>query len=94
MQRKFKEYTGVCPETYIRIAKFQQAIHLLKNEQYHKLSDIGYRLNYADQSHFNREFKLFSNFTPKDFVKTMSIAQPFIKTNPAFQAIRIVRRCA
>ncbi len=93
IQRKFKEYTGVCPETYIRIVKFQRAIHLLKNRQYHKLSDIGYGLNYADQSHFNREFKLFSGFTPKDFVKTMSIAQPFINTSSAFEPIRIVKRC-
>lgn len=63
-QRKFKAYVGTCPETYIRIVKFQQAIHLLRHRQYVKLSDIGYALNYADQSHFNREFKLFSGNTP------------------------------
>ncbi|MCW3465694.1 helix-turn-helix domain-containing protein [Chitinophaga nivalis] len=64
-QRRFKAYVGVCTETYQRIMKFQQALRLLRHQQYNKLSDISYHLDYADQSHFNREFKLFSGFTPK-----------------------------
>ena len=94
IQRKFKEYTGVCLQTYIRIAKFQRAVHLLRNKQYQKLSDIGYGLNYADQSHFNREFKLFSGYTPKAFIETITTSQPFIKNNSLFESLRIIRKCA
>ncbi|MDE1190938.1 MAG: helix-turn-helix domain-containing protein [Arachidicoccus sp.] len=94
-QRKFKEYTGVSPETYIRIAKFQHSIHLLKNKRYQKLSDIGYRLNYADQSHFNREFKTFSGYTPKDFLNDISMKQPFLQTvSETIETIRIVKHYA
>lgn len=93
-QRKFKEYTGVCPETYIRISKFQRAISLLKNTQYSKLSDIAYELNYADQSHFNREFKLFSGYIPKSFLKIVTTPQPFYQDNHSLEPIRIVKHYA
>lgn len=80
-QRRFKEYAGVSPETYIRIIKFQKSIHLLQNNQYNKLSDVGYGLNYADQSHFNREFKQFSGYTPKEFLQSITTPQPFHQSN-------------
>ncbi|HAS40296.1 MAG TPA: hypothetical protein DCS93_07445 [Microscillaceae bacterium] len=90
-QRKFKAYVGVCPETYIRIVKFQHAINLLRQGRYQKLSDVGYMLNYADQSHFNREFKRFSGDTPKKFLETKAKPQPFLQANlPTYLPLRIV----
>ena len=91
-QRRFKEYAGVSPENYIRIIKFQKSIHLLQDKQYEKLSDIGYGLNYADQSHFGREFKLFSGYTPKEFLKSIATPQPFLQNNSySLMPLRIVR---
>ncbi|SHL16083.1 transcriptional regulator, AraC family [Chitinophaga jiangningensis] len=86
-QRKFKEHLGVSPETYLRIIRFQKAIHLLKSRPFHKLSDVGYSLNYADQSHFIREFKLFAGCTPKEF---LSANYPPSNENTAFETIRIL----
>lgn len=68
-QRKFKEEVGISPESYFRIVKFQKSLQLLRNGQYSKLSDIAYKLGYADHSHFSREFKLFSSFSPKEFLE-------------------------
>ncbi|MGB5819756.1 MAG: AraC family transcriptional regulator [Saonia sp.] len=65
-QRRFKHFVGLCPAKYIRIVKFQKSLQLLRSNEYHKLSDIAYYLGYADQSHFIKEFKLFSGFRPKD----------------------------
>ncbi|OJJ23119.1 hypothetical protein BKI52_01850 [marine bacterium AO1-C] len=87
-QRKFKACIGVCPEMYIRIVKFQKSLHLISQGQYCKLSDIGYALNYADQSHFNREFKLFAGDTPKQFEKTKKLEQPFVQSNTALRIVR------
>ena len=90
-QRKFKAFVGVCPETYIRITKFQQAITMLSQGKYQKLSDVGYRLNYADQSHFNREFKRFSGNTPKKFLEAKAKSQPFIQSHlPYVSPVRIL----
>lgn len=89
-QRKFREHLGVCPESYMRIIKFQRSIHLLKTRQYSKLSDIAFSLNYADQSHFVREFKLFAGCTPKEFlVKSPSIPVSG-HHNPPFETMRIL----
>ncbi len=68
-QRRFKQRMGVSPETYIRILKFQQALQAINRQSFSKLSDIGYELGFADQSHFVREFKLFSGYTPKDLLQ-------------------------
>lgn len=68
-QRRFKQRMGVSPETYIRILKFQQALQAINRQSFRKLSDIGYGLGFADQSHFIREFKLFSGYTPKDLLQ-------------------------
>lgn len=68
-QRKFKEEVGISPESYFRIVKFQKSLQLLRNGQYSRLSDIAYKLGYADHSHFSREFKLFSSFSPKEFLE-------------------------
>lgn len=76
-QRKFKEHIGVCPQTYIRIIRFQKSIQWLQNQHYRKLNDISYTLGYADQSYFNREFKFFSGYTPTEFLKTVAAQQPF-----------------
>lgn len=76
-QRRFKEHIGVCPETYIRIIRFQKSIHWLQNQHYRKINDISYALGYTDQSYFNREFKFFSGYTPTEFLKTVTTQQPF-----------------
>lgn len=68
-QRRFRAGTGVCPEMYMRIARFQKALYNLRSGHYEKLSDIAYQLGYADQSHFNREFKHFSGCSPGAFRK-------------------------
>lgn len=72
LQRKFKEFIGVPPQTYIHVLKFQKAVNLIQRNQYRKLSDVAYRLGYADQSHFIRNFKLFYGDTPKEASKTLS----------------------
>lgn len=68
-QRRFKQFVGVCPATYIRIIKFQRSLQLLQSSSYNRLSDIAYYLGYSDQSHFIREFKFFSDCRPKDVLK-------------------------
>ncbi len=74
-QRRFQQHLGVSPETYIRILKFQHALQAINHQSFSKLSDIGYELGFADQSHFIREFKLFSGYTPKDFLQQQKPVQ-------------------
>jgi AraC-like DNA-binding protein len=66
-ERKFKSSVGIRPLQYLRILKFQKAICQMQVLSPQKLSAIGYDLEYADQSHFIRDFKEFSGFSPEEF---------------------------
>ncbi|MTG99306.1 MULTISPECIES: helix-turn-helix domain-containing protein [Myroides] len=68
VQRKFREDIGLSIEEYKRVVKFQHACNAIYKGDFTKLSDLAYNYGYADQSHFIREFKMFSGSTPKDFL--------------------------
>ncbi|MGY3211977.1 DUF6597 domain-containing transcriptional factor [Mucilaginibacter sp. HD30] len=67
--RKFKEHTGIAPKLFTRIIRFQASLKQLAATDYHKLSDLAYSHEYADQSHFIRSFKEFSGMSPMQFQK-------------------------
>jgi AraC-like DNA-binding protein len=65
LEKRFLRAVGVPPHRYIRLARFEEAWRLAKSDRFEKLSDIAYELNYADQSHFIKEIKAFSGYTPQ-----------------------------
>ena len=67
--RNFKEHTGISPNLFARIIRFQASLRQLQLMDYEKLSDIAYNHQYADQSHFIRSFKDFSGMSPTQFQK-------------------------
>lgn len=65
-ERKFKEFAGLPPKLYSRIARFQAATqHRLNGNR--DLTDIAYACGYYDQSHFINDFREFSGYTPKEY---------------------------
>ncbi|MEP7377234.1 MAG: AraC family transcriptional regulator, partial [Chitinophagaceae bacterium] len=68
-QRIFKKYVGITPTQYRRICQFQQSFGQLRGKQFTKISDVAYDNGFADQSHFIRSFKEFTQITPKDYLK-------------------------
>lgn len=71
LERKFRANYGHTPLQFIRIKRFEESlryIHGKNNSVDWKLSDLAYDLNYVDQSHFIRDFKIFSNHTPMKFM--------------------------
>ena len=68
LERHFKQYVGINPNTYSRLCRFSATIQDIKNLDYEKLTDIAYKFGYADQSHFIREFKKFSGNSPLQFI--------------------------
>jgi AraC-like DNA-binding protein len=63
-ERRFLRAIGVSPHLYIRIVRFQEAVRLLKTEDFPRLSDVAHELRYADQSHFIKDVKAFAGHTP------------------------------
>lgn len=66
-ERSFKQTVGISPKLYTRITRFQASLNQLRSRQYQQLSDIAFENNYADQSHFIREFKSFTGMIPHYF---------------------------
>jgi AraC-like DNA-binding protein len=68
-QRMFERNIGVAPNVYRRICQFNSAFTQLNKRKYQKLSDIAFQNGYADQSHYIRSFKEFTNITPKEYLQ-------------------------
>ena len=68
-QRMFEDKVGISPNQYRRIAQFNSAFQQLNHLQFKLFSDIAFNNEYADQSHFIRAFKEFTNMTPKEYLK-------------------------
>ncbi len=68
-RKTFARDIGVSPKTFLKIVRFNKAFEMLKSGRFAKLSDIAYRLQYFDQSHFIREFRHFTGTTPFQFSK-------------------------
>jgi AraC-like DNA-binding protein len=64
-ERRFIRATGVSPHQYIRVSRFQEALRLMRTARFSRLSDLAYHLSYSDQSHFIKDIKEFSGFTPR-----------------------------
>ncbi|SFG80337.1 helix-turn-helix domain-containing protein [Pedobacter insulae] len=67
MERLFKSAIGVSPKTFQRLARFEKTLALLKSHDYNNSANVGYLLDYTDQSHFIKDFKQFTNITPAQF---------------------------
>lgn len=66
LQKLFLQYTGLTPKLYHKIHRFQNSLkRVTENEA--SLTDIAYDCGYFDQSHFIREFKSFTGFTPSTY---------------------------
>lgn len=75
LNQLFSQYTGLAPKLFCKINRFQYSLNLL-NTNTQKLTGVAYEAGYFDQSHFIREFKLFTGITPTSFAtQTLPINQ-------------------
>jgi len=68
-ERMFEKNIGIPPNLFRRICQFNSAFQQLNTRQFSKLSDLAFQNGYADQSHFIRAFKEFTNITPKEYLR-------------------------
>lgn len=67
-QRMFERNVGVSPNQFRRICQFNNAFQQLNRDRSRSLSEITFLNGYADQSHFIRAFREFTNVTPTEFL--------------------------
>ena len=68
-QRMFKKYVGISPSQFRRICQFQLSFTQLRAGQFDNITDVVYDNGFADQSHFIRSFKEFTQTTPHQYLR-------------------------
>lgn len=72
-RKKFKSVYGIAPKKYTHLLRFQQSLDmLLDQEDTYQLADIVYKNGYFDGSHFIRDFKSYTNYSPNKFKKILT----------------------
>lgn len=62
--RVFNEAVGMMPKEYARIVRFQKSLWIMQNGESNDTA-LAVEAGYSDQSHFIRDFKVFSGHTPQ-----------------------------
>lgn len=69
LERKFSKYLGKTTKQVIKLLRFQEVLHGFGCIKEHSLTEHAYNNGYFDQSHFIRDFKSYTGYTPKEFYK-------------------------
>ena len=70
LERLFKHYMGLPPKTFCKIIRFNYCLYLKNSRQFQTLTDLAYANGYFDQMHFIKEFKSFTDQTPRQYFKS------------------------
>ncbi len=81
LERKFLKQIGISPKQLAKVIRLQTAINLMLNDESESLTNIAYKSEYYNQSHFIKDFKEFTGVSPKQFLgnKNMALSSLFYK---------------
>lgn len=75
IQRLFNSYFGFGAKDYCRFIRFQYVLLEMMSDPDRDNSEYITDSGYSDQAHFQREFKSFTDMTPKQFIKLYKSTQ-------------------
>jgi AraC-like DNA-binding protein len=67
LERKFREWIGIGPKRFARLARFQLVVRSL--ERGHRSLDAALEQGFYDQAHFIKDFRTFTGTTPEAWLK-------------------------
>jgi len=68
LERKFSQYIGKTTKQYIKLIRFNEVLQDFSKHKKLSMTEIAYMNGYFDQSHFIKDFKIYTGYTPKEFV--------------------------
>lgn len=68
LDRLFQEHVGVSPKSLASILRFQEVYQVWMQHQSPTIFRNQWPVYYYDQSHFIKEFKRFTGFTPQQYI--------------------------
>jgi AraC-like DNA-binding protein len=76
LQRRFDTVVGLTPKALARVVRLQRAIALARDGRA-TLARIAAAAGYADQAHFNRQFREIAGVTPTEFFREQNRLDEF-----------------
>ncbi|MES5323979.1 helix-turn-helix domain-containing protein [Alcaligenes phenolicus] len=77
MQRQFKRWAGQSQRELQLYVRAERAFALVQQQENPVWSDVALQAGYSDQSHFGREVKRVSGFSPAQFAQRMKSDEAF-----------------
>ncbi|MCC8187749.1 MAG: helix-turn-helix domain-containing protein [Bacteroides sp.] len=68
-QRVFTDHIGIRPKEFLRIVRFQYTLSRMHFPMERDFTQLACECGYYDQSHLIREFRKFSGYTPKEYMR-------------------------
>jgi len=68
LERGFLSTVGISAKQLARTIRFEEAHNRILLEPQLSLTELAFELGFADQAHFNREFRAFSHMNPTTFI--------------------------
>jgi len=68
LERKFSKYLGKSTKQIIKLIRFQEILNNFSEKSNQNFLNCAFENGYFDQSHFIKDFKAYSGFTPKEFL--------------------------
>ena len=62
LERRFRRHVGLTPKAFARVARFDRVVRLLGPGR--SLAELALDCGYADQAHFNHEFRALAGHSP------------------------------
>ena len=66
--RVFQAGIGTSPKHYARVVRLRRGLRLIQDSNF-SLTEIAHESGFFDQSHFIKDFKRFTGFTPREFTR-------------------------
>lgn len=68
----FTRQIGITPKSYLKLMRFQKTIGMIETDPEPDWTRIALDAGFYDQAHFIHDFKIFSGFTPVDYLRRKS----------------------
>ncbi len=81
-ERVFGARVGIRPKTFMRVLRFQNAIHRHAIGDASSLAALAHASGYSDQSHMTADFKALSGLTPQRFFAMCNSGSDYFSSPP------------
>lgn len=69
LERIFNKYVGMSPKDFLKVKQFEEASRNVMFNECARLTDIALEEDYYDQSHFIKDFRQYTDYSPTAFKK-------------------------